>query len=48
MLEKLREIVQPGDVVMTLGAGSIYQIGESLLESLRQESLTQRREGAKN
>ena len=47
MLEKLREIVQPGDVVMTLGAGSIYQIGESLLEGLRQEGLTRRREGAK-
>ena len=34
MHDKLMSIVQPGDVVMTLGAGNISQIGESLLASL--------------
>lgn len=34
MLEKLDSIVVPGDVVITLGAGSIWQVGESLLERL--------------
>jgi UDP-N-acetylmuramate-alanine ligase len=28
--------VQPGDVVMTLGAGNILQVGESLLQTLEQ------------
>lgn len=35
MLEKLESIVAPGDVVITLGAGSIWQVGESLLEKLK-------------
>ncbi len=35
MLEKLRATVAPGDVVITLGAGSIWQVGEALLESLK-------------
>lgn len=30
----LAEIVEPGDLVMTMGAGNIYQIGEELLETL--------------
>jgi len=34
MHDKLLSIVQPGDVVMTLGAGNISQVGESLLKSL--------------
>ncbi len=34
MGEKLKSLVRPGDVVMTLGAGSIFQVGEALLESL--------------
>ncbi len=33
-LEKLRSLVVPGDVVITLGAGSIWQVGEALLEAL--------------
>jgi UDP-N-acetylmuramate--alanine ligase len=33
-LEKLRALVTPGDVVMTLGAGNIWQVGESLLKAL--------------
>ncbi|MEM5790238.1 MAG: UDP-N-acetylmuramate--L-alanine ligase, partial [Syntrophobacteraceae bacterium] len=35
MLDKLLAIVRPGDVVITLGAGSIWQVGESLLERLK-------------
>jgi len=35
MLEKLLSIVQPGDVVMTLGAGNILQVGELLLQNLQ-------------
>ncbi len=35
MHDKLLSIVRPGDVVMTLGAGSILQVGESLLQSIR-------------
>ena len=29
----LRQVVQPGDVVLTVGAGDIYHAGEALLES---------------
>ncbi|MGC9194844.1 MAG: UDP-N-acetylmuramate--L-alanine ligase [Syntrophobacteraceae bacterium] len=36
MSQKLKEMVRPGDVVMTLGAGNILQVGESVLESLGQ------------
>ncbi|WP_094605642.1 UDP-N-acetylmuramate--L-alanine ligase [Sporomusa silvacetica DSM 10669] len=32
----LTEIVEPGDLVMTMGAGNIYQIGEELVEKLTQ------------
>ena len=32
----LIEIVEPGDLVMTMGAGNIYQIGEELVEKLMQ------------
>jgi UDP-N-acetylmuramate--alanine ligase len=35
LLEMLVEIVVPGDVVITLGAGNIWQVGEWLLERLR-------------
>ncbi|MGD9503659.1 MAG: UDP-N-acetylmuramate--L-alanine ligase [Syntrophobacteraceae bacterium] len=34
MLEQLTAFVKPGDVVLTLGAGSIWQLGEMLLEKL--------------
>ena len=30
--KRLREIVQPGDVVITMGAGDIFRAGEALLE----------------
>lgn len=35
IVEKVREIVQPGDMVITLGAGNIYQVGEKLIEKLK-------------
>ncbi len=35
MLHVLTHRVQPGDVVLTLGAGNIWQLGESLLERLK-------------
>ncbi|MGA2025827.1 MAG: UDP-N-acetylmuramate--L-alanine ligase [Syntrophobacteraceae bacterium] len=37
MHDKLLSIVQPGDVVMTLGAGNILQVGEWLLKTLEQQ-----------
>lgn len=39
-VERLLEIVQPGDTVLTLGAGNIYQAGEQLLKRLEQDSKT--------
>ena len=30
--EKLRELAQPGDVILTVGAGDIYRAGEALLK----------------
>jgi len=34
MLKSLQDMVTPGDVVITLGAGNIWQVGEWLLEKL--------------
>ena len=31
--EKLRQLAQPGDVILTVGAGDIYRAGEALLEN---------------
>ncbi len=31
LTERLREIAQPGDLILTVGAGDIYQVGEALL-----------------
>ena len=30
--EKLRRIAQPGDLILTVGAGDIYLAGEALVE----------------
>jgi UDP-N-acetylmuramate--alanine ligase len=35
LLPKLVKAVQPGDLVLTLGAGNVWQVGEQLLELLR-------------
>jgi len=34
MLKRLQDMVLPGDVVITLGAGNVWQVGEWLLEKL--------------
>jgi UDP-N-acetylmuramate--alanine ligase len=34
ILPALLSVIKPGDVVMTLGAGNIYRVGEQLLEKL--------------
>ncbi len=34
----LRETAQPGDIILTVGAGDIYKIGESLVSEPEQES----------
>ena len=31
--ERLREMAQPGDIILTVGAGDIYKAGEALLEN---------------
>ncbi|MCQ2448557.1 MAG: UDP-N-acetylmuramate--L-alanine ligase, partial [Oscillibacter sp.] len=31
--EQLRQIIQPGDLVLTVGAGDIYRVGEKLLSA---------------
>jgi len=38
ILEYLKKTVQPGDLVLTLGAGDIYRIGEELLSFLENRS----------
>jgi UDP-N-acetylmuramate--alanine ligase len=35
LLDKTMDIIAPGDVIVTLGAGNIWQVGEKLLEMLR-------------
>ncbi len=35
LFESLKAVVRPGDVVITLGAGNVWQIGEDLLEFLK-------------
>jgi UDP-N-acetylmuramate--alanine ligase len=34
-VEHLMEVVRPGDMVITLGAGNVWQVGEELAERLR-------------
>ena len=38
--DKLAEIVEPGDLVITLGAGDVYQVGEELLSILEDSDLS--------
>jgi len=35
--ERLKEIVKPGDIVITMGAGDIYRFGEKFVEMLHQK-----------
>jgi UDP-N-acetylmuramate--alanine ligase len=39
----LKEEVQEGDVVLTLGAGNIWQTGEALLEKLKERKKADRK-----
>ena len=32
IVASLRETAQPGDIILTVGAGNVYKIGEQLLE----------------
>jgi UDP-N-acetylmuramate--alanine ligase len=34
---KLKEVAQPGDLVLTLGAGNVYQAGDEFLRMLEVE-----------
>lgn len=34
----LKEILEPGDILLTLGAGNVWKVGEEILEELRAES----------
>jgi UDP-N-acetylmuramate--alanine ligase len=34
LADRVRSVVQPGDVVITLGAGDIWKVGPQLLECL--------------
>jgi UDP-N-acetylmuramate--alanine ligase len=36
-IEHLQAVVQPGDIVITLGAGNVWQVGDGLLELLENE-----------
>ena len=38
VISRLNEIAQPGDLVLTLGAGSVWQVGEKFLESRKPEA----------
>ena len=37
----VRERVQPGDMVITLGAGTVYRVGDQILALLRERSEAQ-------
>jgi hypothetical protein len=37
VVEHLLAVVQPGDIVITLGAGSIWQVGELLVRQLQEK-----------
>ena len=34
---KLLDMIRPGDIVLTLGAGNVWQVGEALLKALQQK-----------
>lgn len=36
IVEKIRELCQEGDIILTLGAGNIYRFGEEFLEKMEQ------------
>jgi UDP-N-acetylmuramate--alanine ligase len=32
---ELKQLLKPGDILLTLGAGDVYKVGEKVLEELR-------------
>ncbi|MFH1501922.1 MAG: UDP-N-acetylmuramate--L-alanine ligase [Candidatus Eisenbacteria bacterium] len=38
LCERAMEVIEPGDVVMTLGAGDVYRVGERILQELKQSA----------
>jgi UDP-N-acetylmuramate--alanine ligase len=36
--QTIREHIQPGDMVITLGAGTVYRVGDQIVELLRGRS----------
>jgi UDP-N-acetylmuramate--alanine ligase len=38
LLQRLEAVARPGDLVLTLGAGNVWQVGERFLERLKKES----------
>jgi len=38
LLQRLAAIARPGDLVLTLGAGNVWQVGEQFLEALRRRA----------
>ncbi len=36
LYERAMEVIEPGDVVLTLGAGDVYRVGERILQRLKQ------------
>ena len=38
LYERAMDLIEPGDVVMTLGAGDVYRVGERILQSLVKEA----------
>jgi UDP-N-acetylmuramate--alanine ligase len=45
---KLKEVAQPGDLVLTLGAGNVYQAGDELLKILEEEQRSGGAEGQRS
>jgi UDP-N-acetylmuramate--alanine ligase len=45
---KLKEVAEPGDLVLTLGAGNVYQAGDELLRILEEEQRSGGAEGQRS
>jgi UDP-N-acetylmuramate--alanine ligase len=37
-VKSLKEILRPGDVLLTLGAGDVWKVGERVLEEMKAEN----------
>jgi UDP-N-acetylmuramate--alanine ligase len=43
IIEHLREVLRPGDIVLTQGAGDVSQLGPEILRALEADTLNGRR-----